>query len=187
MSRQTPVFGITGWKNSGKTTLTVSLIAEFTKRGYKVSSVKHAHHAFDLDTPGTDSFRHREAGAGEVAIVGSHRWAIMHELRDAPEPALEDILGSLGPCDLVLIEGYKREPVPKIECRRSAGRKDWPLPDETGSVIALATDGAVSAEDAAGRPVFHLDQIGVIADFIETHLGLEARALDTNDKLPVQP
>ncbi|MEM8878570.1 MAG: molybdopterin-guanine dinucleotide biosynthesis protein B [Pseudomonadota bacterium] len=172
MSKRPPVFGITGWKNSGKTTLTTSLIAEFARRGYAVSSIKHAHHAFDLDTEGTDSYRHRASGSSEVAIVGSQRWAIMHELRDEAEPALEDIIARLSPCDLVLIEGYKREPIPKIECRRSAAWKDWPLPDDTDSIVALATDGEVSFEDAGGRPVFDLDHVSAMADFIEDHLGL---------------
>jgi molybdopterin-guanine dinucleotide biosynthesis protein B len=172
MKAHSPVFGVTGWKNSGKTTLTAALISEFTRRGYRVASVKHAHHAFDIDTEGTDSYRHRAAGAGETAIVGGSRWAIMHELKDAPEPELAEVLGRLSPCDIVLIEGYKNEPIPKIECRRTDGRKDWPLPDEAGHIKALATDGAVSSSDAHGRPVFHLDQISAIADFIQSHLGL---------------
>lgn len=187
MSKRPPVFGITGWKNSGKTTLTTSLIAEFARRGYAVSSIKHAHHAFDLDTEGTDSHRHREAGSGEVAIVGSQRWAIMHELRDEAEPALEDVIARLSPCDLVLIEGYKREPIPKIECRRSAARKDWPLPDDTGSIVALATDGEAALEDAGGRPVFDLDQISAMADFIESHLGLTGATVAAREQAAPLP
>ena len=120
------VFGITGWKNSGKTGLAARLVTEFTRRGYRVSTVKHAHHDFDIDKPGADSFRHREAGAHEVAIVSGTRFAIMHELRDAPEPALADILTRLAPCDLVLIEGYKREPIPKIEARRLEAKNREP-------------------------------------------------------------
>ena len=111
----TPVFGITGWKNSGKTTLVVRLVEEFTARGFRVSTVKHAHHAFDIDREGTDSHRHRVAGASEVALVSGRRWALMHELRDDDEPALGEILARLSPCDLVLIEGYKREAHAKIE------------------------------------------------------------------------
>ena len=99
------VFGITGWKNSGKTTLTERLVREFVARGRKISTVKHAHHGFDIDREGTDSFRHREAGAGEVAIVSGRRWALMHELADEEEPALGDILARLAPCDIVLVEG----------------------------------------------------------------------------------
>src|ERR1700710_2711071 len=112
------VFGIAGGKNSGKTGLAVRLVEEFTRRGYRVSTIKHAHHDFDIDKVGADSFRHREAGAHEVALVSGTRYAIMHELRGAPEPSFEEILARLAPCDLVLIEGYKREPIPKIEARR---------------------------------------------------------------------
>ena len=114
-----PVLGITGWKNSGKTTLTERLVRELTRRGWKISTVKHAHHAFDIDKEGTDSFRHRQAGAAEVAIVSGNRWALMHELRGEDEPRLEAILARLAPCDLVLIEGYKRESHPKIEARQA--------------------------------------------------------------------
>jgi molybdopterin-guanine dinucleotide biosynthesis protein B len=120
--KTTPVFGITGWKNSGKTQLVTRLVAEFTQRGLKVSTVKHAHHNFDVDKPGADSYRHREAGAVEVALVSGRRWALMHELRDQEEPPLEDILARLTPCDLILIEGYKRENHPKIETRRLESR-----------------------------------------------------------------
>ena len=112
------VFGVTGWKNSGKTTLTERLVAELVRRGWRVSTVKHAHHEFDIDKQGTDSFRHRQAGAGEVAIVSANRWALMHELRDEAEPALATILERLAACDIVIVEGYKREPHRKIEVRR---------------------------------------------------------------------
>ena len=118
-----PVFGVTGWKNSGKTTLLTRLVSEFTRRGYRVSTVKHAHHDFDIDKPATDSFRHREAGASEVMIVSGNRWALMHELRGDDEPPLEAALQRLSPCDLVLVEGYKREGHPKIEARRQAARR----------------------------------------------------------------
>ena len=107
------VFGITGWKNSGKTTLTERLVAEFTRRGFRVSTVKHAHHDFDIDREGADSYRHRLAGAAEVAIVSGRRWALMHELRGEDEPKLDEILARLAPCDLVLVEGYKREVAPQ--------------------------------------------------------------------------
>src|SRR5262245_12971297 len=123
---KTPVFGISGWKNSGKTGLTVRLVEELTSRGYRISTVKHAHHDFDIDKPGADSFRHREAGACEVAIVSGKRFAIMHELRGDAEPSLVDILERIAPCDLVLVEGYKREPVPKIELRRLESKSREP-------------------------------------------------------------
>ena len=110
------VFGITGWKNSGKTTLTERLVTALSDRGFRVSTIKHAHHGFDIDHAGTDSFRHRAAGAGEVAVVSARRWALMHELRGEDEPLLAQVLETLAPCDLVLVEGYKRDPHPKIEC-----------------------------------------------------------------------
>ena len=164
-----PVFGVTGWKNSGKTTLITRLVAEFTRRGFRVSTVKHAHHDFDIDKPATDSFRHREAGASEVIIVSGKRWALMHELRGDDEPALEAALARLSPCDLVLVEGYKGEKHPKIEARRqSAGRRD-PLARADPSILAVAADYAA---DPNGRPLFDLDDVAGIADFIGASLSL---------------
>lgn len=158
------VFGISGWKNSGKTGLTTGLVSELTRRGYSVSTIKHAHHDFDIDKPGADTFRHREAGAREVAIVSGARFAIMHELRDAPEPSLEEILSRLAPCDLVLIEGYKKEPIAKIETRRLQSSRQTPLYPDDPSIVAIAADHAVP--DSA-IPVFSLDDTVAIADFIE--------------------
>ena len=132
------VFGITGWKNSGKTTLVVKLVAAFTRRGLDVSTVKHAHHAFDIDTPGTDSFRHREAGAREVMIVSGIRWALMHELRAEAEPPLDAALSRISPCDLILVEGYKRERHPKIEVRRREAASREPLSARDSSIVAIA-------------------------------------------------
>jgi len=163
------VFGISGWKNSGKTGLTVELVAELTRRGYRISTIKHAHHDFDIDKPGADSFRHREAGASEVAIVSDTRFAIMHELRGEQEPRLADILARLHPCDLVLIEGYKREPVPKIETRRLDARSRDPLAPSDPHIVAIAADHPVT--DTA-LPVFNLDDTAAIADFIEKVTGL---------------
>ncbi|MGK6314989.1 molybdopterin-guanine dinucleotide biosynthesis protein B [Neorhizobium sp. DT-125] len=163
------VFGISGWKNSGKTGLTVQLIAELTRRGYRISTIKHAHHDFDIDKPGADSFRHREAGASEVAIVSDTRFAIMHELRGEQEPRLADILARLEPCDLVLIEGYKREPVPKIETRRLDAKSREPLAPNDPHIVAIAADHPVT--DTA-LPVFDLDDPAAIADFIEKVTGL---------------
>lgn len=168
------IFGITGWKNSGKTTLTERLVTELTRRGWRVSTVKHAHHAFDIDKEGTDSFRHRAAGASEVAIVSGNRWALMHELRDEQEPSLETILARLAPCDLVLIEGYKREPHPKIEMRRLNAKDRTALSPDDPSIVALASDHTV--EDSA-LPVFNLDDVAGIADFVERNVGLR------NDKI----
>ena len=108
MSEQTPVFGVTGWKNSGKTTLVSRLVAEITARGYSVSTVKHAHHNFDIDQKGRDSYAHREAGAHEVALVSGRRWALMHELRGEEEPSLADVLAKLSPCDLVIVRRIRK-------------------------------------------------------------------------------
>ncbi|KQS98116.1 MULTISPECIES: molybdopterin-guanine dinucleotide biosynthesis protein B [unclassified Rhizobium] len=163
------VFGIAGWKNSGKTGLAVRLVTELTARGYRVSTVKHAHHDFDIDKVGADSFRHREAGAHEVTIVSGTRYAIMHELRGAPEPSFEEILARLAPCDLVLIEGYKREPIPKIEARRLESKNREPLAPFDPHILAIAADHPV--EDTA-LTVFDLNDTRAIADFIESTTGL---------------
>lgn len=163
------VFGITGWKNSGKTTLTEKLVAEFARRGWKVSTVKHAHHDFDIDKPGADSFRHRQAGATEVAIVSDRRWALMHELRDEDEPTLDAILSRLGTCDIVLVEGYKREPHSKIETRRLEAKDRAPLSANDPHIVAIAADFATAGENL---PVFDLDDTKSIADFIERTTGL---------------
>ncbi|WP_163266951.1 molybdopterin-guanine dinucleotide biosynthesis protein B [Chelativorans alearense] len=163
------VFGITGWKNSGKTTLTVRLTAALAKRGLKVATVKHAHHSFEVDRPGTDSFRHREAGAVETAIVSSRRWALMHELRGEDEPSLADILARLSPADLVLVEGYKRESHPKIECRRLDTFDRTPLAGAVPGVVAVASD---SPDEKESLPLFALDDVEAIADFIVRYLGI---------------
>ena len=165
------VFGITGWKNSGKTTLTERLVAELVRRGWNVSTVKHAHHDFDIDKPGADSFRHRQAGATEVAIVSGKRWALMHELRGEDEPTLETILSRLALCDIVLVEGYKREAHDKIETRRLEARDRAPLAANDPHIVAIAANFAVPDESL---PVFDLDDTKSIADFIERRTGLVA-------------
>ncbi|TSE13846.1 molybdopterin-guanine dinucleotide biosynthesis protein B [Mesorhizobium intechi] len=165
------VFGITGWKNSGKTTLTEKLVAELVRRGWKVSTVKHAHHDFDIDKPGADSFRHRQAGATEVAIVSGNRWALMHELRGEDEPPLESILSRLAPCDIALVEGYKRESHRKIETRRLEAKDRAPLSAGDPNIVAIAADFAVTGESL---PVFDLDDVKSIVDFIERITGLVA-------------
>jgi len=167
------VIGITGWKNSGKTTLTERLVGEFVGRGLEVSTVKHAHHAFDIDQTGTDSFRHRAAGAGEVAIVSGHRWALMHELRDEREPSLDEVLMRLSPCDVVIVEGYKREGHLKIETRRVDAKDTRPLSANDPNIIAVASDHAIADETL---PVFQIDDIAAIADFIAGRLGLASRS-----------
>ena len=163
------VFGVTGWKNSGKTTLVEQLVSELTRRGWRVSTVKHAHHEFDIDKPGADSFRHRMAGASEVAIVSGRRWALMHELRGEDEPPLEQILARLAPCDIVLVEGYKREGHPMIEARRMESRSREPLAPGAPNILAIAADHPV--EDSL-LPVFALDDVAAIANFIEKTTGL---------------
>ena len=165
----TPVVGIVGWKNSGKTTLATKLIAELVRRGYRVASVKHAHHDADVDHEGTDSFRLRAAGAIEVALVTARRWAIMHELGDAAEPTLGETLARLSPADIVIVEGYKREPIPKIEVRRLAAKQSDPIAPDDANVIAVVADHAA---ERAGRPVFGIDDIPGIADFVVTQFGL---------------
>lgn len=163
------VFGITGWKNSGKTTLTERLVTELVQRGFTVSTIKHAHHDFDIDVPGTDSFRHRAAGASEVAIVSAHRWAVMHEARGAAEPTLAEILSRLSPCDIVLVEGYKRDDHLKIEARRKGTATRAPLAETDPRIVAVATDFTV---DDSPVPAFHLDNVAGIADFIVETLSL---------------
>ncbi len=166
------VFGIMGWKNSGKTGLVERLIAEITGRGFRVASLKHAHHAFDVDQPGKDSFRHRRAGAVEVMLSSSRRWALMHELGDEDEPPLERLLARLSPCDLVLVEGYKRDAHLKIEAnRRATGQPLLALEDDT--VCAVASDQHHAGLDI---PQFDLDDTVAIADFILERTGLGARA-----------
>lgn len=167
------IIGITGWKNSGKTTMTERLVAEFVARGLTVSTVKHAHHAFDIDQEGTDSFRHRLAGAGEVAIVSGARWALMHELRNEAEPELDAILARLAPCDLVIVEGYKREAHPKIELRRTGARDIRPLSNDDPNIIAVASDRVMPGETL---PVFGIDDIADIADFISGRFGLAGKS-----------
>lgn len=165
------VFGITGWKNSGKTTLTEKLVTELVRRGWKVSTIKHAHHDFDIDKPGADSFRHRQAGATEVAIVSGARWAVMHELRGEDEPTLETILSRLAPSDIVIVEGYKREAHRKIETRRMEAKDRTPLSASDPNIVAIASDFAVERDTL---PVFDLNDTKSIADFVEHTTGLVA-------------
>lgn len=164
----TPIIGIAGWKKSGKTTLTVRLVEEFMRRGLKVATVKHAHHAFQIDDGETDSARHRRAGAQQVAVVSNRRWAVVKELEGEPEPSFEEVIAWLDPCDLIIVEGYKSAQMPKIEVRRLQSLSRRSLVADDPRVIAIAADHAV--EDA-GVPVFSLDDIGPIADFIESTIG----------------
>jgi len=161
------VFGITGFKNAGKTGLMERLVSEITTRGHTVSTLKHAHHSFDVDHPGKDSYRHRHAGAQQVLLASGTRWALMSELRGAAEPSLDDLLKRLDPVDLVLVEGYKRDSHPKIEAYRA--ETDHPLlASNDPTVRAVAADCPVDVP----CPVFDLDDTNAIAEFILTEVGL---------------
>ena len=166
------IFGIVGWKNSGKTGLMERLVADIAARGLTVSTVKHAHHAFDVDQPGKDSYRHRVAGASEVLVASAQRYVVMHELRGAPEPPLSDLLARLAPVDLVLIEGYKAEGHPKIEAHRAATGQPL-LAHDYASVRAVASDSPLPG---LGKTVFDLDDTSSISTFILREVGLMPRA-----------
>ncbi|RKT32501.1 molybdopterin guanine dinucleotide biosynthesis accessory protein MobB [Roseovarius halotolerans] len=161
------IYGVVGWKNAGKTGLMERLVTEIAGRGFSVSTVKHAHHTFDVDHPGKDSHRHRVAGATEVLLASRNRFALMHELRDTPEPPLAALLDRLSPVDLVLIEGYKRDAHPKIEAHRAINGNPLIAPDDP-TIRAVASDTPLMLD----RPVFDLDDTGAIADFILSEVGL---------------
>ena len=161
------LYGVTGWKNAGKTGLMERLVAEIAGRGVSVSTVKHAHHSFDVDHPGKDSHRHRVAGAREVLLSSRNRFALMHEMRGEAELPLETLLQKLAPVDLVLIEGYKRDRHPKIEAFRAETGHALIAPDDP-TIRAVAADCAVEID----RPVFDLDDTGAIADFMLREVGL---------------
>ena len=160
------VFGVVGWKDAGKTGLVERLVAEIAGRGLTVSTIKHAHHAVDVDRPGTDSHRHRAAGASEVVLASPRRFALMHELRGAAEPTLDALLGRLTPVDLALVEGYKRDHHPKVEVYRAAAAHALIAPGDP-TVRAVASDVALDID----RPVFALGDTGAIADFILAEVG----------------
>ena len=164
------VFGVTGWKNSGKTRLVAGLVSNLKSLGFVVSTVKHAHHGFDVDKPGTDSYAHREAGAQEVALVSGNRWVLMHETRDENEPKLDEILAKLAPCDIVIIEGFKACPHPKIEATRSETKRDQPIWPNDPSIVAIASDYKIGN---SGRRHFDLNDISSISDFVLDHLKIE--------------
>ena len=161
------LYGVVGWKNAGKTGLVERLVTEITSRGFTVSTIKHAHHTFDVDRPGKDSYRHRHAGATEVLLSSTNRFALMHELRGSEEPSLADLLARMSPVDLVLIEGYKRDVHPKVEAfRAETGNPLIALEDDT--VKAVAADTPLDLD----RPVFDLNDTVSIADFILAEVGL---------------
>jgi molybdopterin-guanine dinucleotide biosynthesis protein B len=172
-----PLFGIVGWKNSGKTTLMAKLIENFAARGLRVAAIKHAHHAFDIDHEGRDSFRYREAGASTVAVSSRRRFAIMTELRDGQEPTLAEIAGHIGGVDIVLVEGFKGERHPKLEVRRRAAADSTPLAPADPSILAVAADFGI---DESRLPVFALDAVELIADFI-----IDRIAIHTHGRTPL--
>ena len=163
------VYGVVGWKNSGKTTLVERLVIEITGRGFTVSTVKHAHHTFDVDHEGKDSHRHRSAGAKEVLLASRNRWALMHENRGEPEAPLSEFLEKLAPVDLVLIEGYKRDGHAKVEAHR-AETKQGLIAAEDDTIRAIASNHPL---DGMSVPVLELDDVAGIASFILKEVGLE--------------
>ena len=152
------VIGLAGWSGAGKTTLLTRLIPHFRKQGLHVSVIKHAHHDFDIDVPGKDSWRHRQAGAAEVLVSSGNRWALMHELREAPEPRLPELLSKMSRVDLVVVEGFKSEPHRKIEVHRKANGKAPLFPDDP-AIAGIATDATLETM----LPVAHLDDIPAVA------------------------
>jgi molybdopterin-guanine dinucleotide biosynthesis protein B len=165
------IFGFAGYSGSGKTTLIEKLIPLFVQRGLKVSLIKHAHHTFDVDQPGKDSFRHRHAGCSEVLVTSSRRWALMSELRGAPEPTLNEQLSRLSPCDLLLVEGFKHEHIPKLEVYRAVVGESMIHPYDS-NIVAIASDAKVDTP----LPQLDLNVPETIAAFILKQVGLEQGA-----------
>ena len=161
------IFGVAGYKNAGKTGLMERLVTEITGRGFSVSTLKHAHHAFDVDHPGKDSFRHREAGAHQVVLSSGKRWAMMTELRETSEPSLNELISKMTPVDLILIEGWKRDDHAKIEAHRAETGNPLIAPNDP-TIRAIATDTALTID----RPVFDLNDTKAIAGFILAEVGL---------------
>ena len=163
------IFGLAGWSGSGKTGLIIRLLPIFVDWGLTVSTIKHAHHHFDIDKPGKDSFRHREAGAQEVLISSASRWAMMHEIRDGREAGLDELIARMSPVDLLLVEGFKRERLPKLEVHRPVLGQPMLQPGDP-DIVAVASDTAIAGLDV---PCLDLDDTAAIARFILTHCGLE--------------
>jgi molybdopterin-guanine dinucleotide biosynthesis protein B len=156
------VIGLAGWSGAGKTTLLRRLIPVLRDRGLRVSTLKHAHHDFDVDTPGKDSWEHRQAGAEEVLVASAVRWALMRELRGAPEPSLRELLAHMAPVDLILVEGFKRDPHPKIEVHRAANGKPLIHPGDD-MIVAVASDASLQGLPI---PLLRLDDAASIADVV---------------------
>jgi molybdopterin-guanine dinucleotide biosynthesis protein B len=160
-------FGFAGWSGSGKTTLIEKLIPMFVKRRLRISLIKHAHHTFDVDQEGKDSWRHRQAGAAEILVTSSRRWVLMHELRGAPEPSFDEQVKHLSPCDLLLVEGFKHAPIPKLEVWRAEPGEGMLHPNDS-YIVAVASDAKVETK----LPLLDLNGHGRIAEFILQHLKL---------------
>ena len=170
------VFGLAGYSGSGKTTLLEALIPRLTAAGLSVSLIKHAHHRFDIDQPGKDSHRLREAGCSEVLLISEQRWVLMHELRGAPEPSLEEQIARFSDCDLVLVEGFKHTRIPKLEVHRPSVGKPLIAGSGVETIVAIATDEPAAVRQQtklpAGLPLLDLNDRDAIADFILCHEGL---------------
>ncbi|MGQ0652033.1 MAG: molybdopterin-guanine dinucleotide biosynthesis protein B [Betaproteobacteria bacterium] len=162
------IFGFAGWSGSGKTTLIEKLIPRFAKLGLRVSLIKHAHHTFDVDQPGKDSYRHRHAGASEIMVTSSRRWVLMHELRGAHEPSFEEQIRHFSPCDLLLVEGFKHAPIPKLEVWRAETGEPLLHPNDP-HIVAVASDERIETR----LPVLPLDDDGLVSQFILAHLKLQ--------------
>jgi molybdopterin-guanine dinucleotide biosynthesis adapter protein len=169
-ARAMRIFGLAGWSGSGKTTLVTQLLPELTRRGFTVSTMKHAHHGFDVDRPGKDSWRHREAGASEVMISSLKRWALMHENRGGPEASMEELIRHMTPVDLLLVEGFKGQPYTKLEVHRPALGKPLLCRDDP-HIVAIASETPIGG---LALPLFALDDVAGIARFIIAHCRLEA-------------
>ncbi|MCF8152146.1 MAG: molybdopterin-guanine dinucleotide biosynthesis protein B [Burkholderiaceae bacterium] len=164
-------FGLAGYSGAGKTTLLEALIPRLTGTGLKLSLIKHAHHRFDIDQPGKDSYRLREAGCSEVLLVSDHRWVLMHELRGEPEPSLEEQIARFSECDLVLVEGFKQTPIPKLEVHRPSVGKPLIAGNGVETIVAVATDEPAVVARLTELPILDLNDRDAIADFILRHQG----------------
>ena len=161
------IFGFAGWSGSGKTTLIEKLIPRLAARVLRVSLIKHAHHTFDVDQPGKDSYRHRHAGASEILVTSSRRWVLMHELRGSPEPSFDEQIKHLSPCDLLIVEGFKHAPIPKLEVWRAETGEPL-LHQKDPHIVAVASDAKVETK----LPLLNLNDHAAIEGFIVKHLGL---------------
>ena len=159
------IFGFAGWSGSGKTTLIEKLIPRLVARGLRISLIKHAHHTFDVDQPGKDSYRHRHAGASEILVTSSRRWVLMHELRGSPEPSFDEQIRHLSPCDVLFVEGFKFAPIPKLEVWRAETGEALLHPNDS-HIVAVASDARVETK----LPLLNLNDVEGISSFILKHL-----------------